>query len=112
MRIIRCKEKGLEETHFLLKWGEDEIPKVAGIEAIDVGMSNTLAFPIQHQARVMRQNPSIVIASSQGDAPDEDVLADAERLGITGETEDKIIEATIYAYGEWVERRIKELKER
>ena len=57
MRITRCKEKSLEKTHLLLKWGENEIPKVHRIEAVDIGMANALAFPKEYLERVLKLNP-------------------------------------------------------
>lgn len=62
MRITKCDEKGIENTHLLLKWGDEEIPVITGIEAVDIGMASTLAFPRENMAEVRRLNPTAKIS--------------------------------------------------
>lgn len=62
MRITKCFEKNIEETHFVLKWAEDEIPNIQGCECIDIGMKNAIAFPKEYLQRILEQNPGCKIA--------------------------------------------------
>ena len=63
MRITKCDEKGLENSHYTLKWGDGETPKVSGIEAVDIGMENALAFPKVNINAVLRLNPQARVST-------------------------------------------------